>query len=85
MIVMHHDPVADSRDMRRYSRTDGCHDPGGLVPSYYARLHRTVGIVRSAIGMQIAPAHPRRFDLDDDLGMLRRRIRNVDEGRTPIP
>jgi hypothetical protein len=63
MVVMHHHPAAYSCDIVVHPRTQRSDDAGGLMSAD----HIGGAASRSTIFVQVATAHPGRFDLDDHL------------------
>src|SRR6267142_2563948 len=78
VVVVDHDPVANSGDVCGHARADGSDDPGRLMPADDAALHPHLRVVRRPVELQVTPAHARSLDFHNNLAYPGRRIIDVE-------
>src|SRR2546425_12706859 len=82
VVVIHH-ALADAGLTRRHAGADGGDDAAGLMPGdHHAPLDapgHLAGREGGAVGVQIAAAHARRLDLEDDLARAWRGVGELPE------
>jgi hypothetical protein len=81
-VVVVHDALPDRRLRVRDARPPRSHDAAGLVTGDHGiagatETERACGVASGSVSMQIAAAHARRLDGQDDLSRTRGRIREV--------
>src|SRR6266542_2003338 len=88
LVVMVHDARANGSEVRRHTGPGRGHDAAGLV----ARNDRAAaaepegcrGIARGPVGMQVAAAHARGLDGENDLARAGRGVRKVLQLELPL-
>lgn len=84
MVMVHHHPIAYQGDMSWYASTYGRHDTRWLVTADHARLRRAAKVLWRPIGVEIAAAHSRGLDLNNNLAISRCWVIDFDQGQAPF-